>query len=337
MDIMEQENMQFLGIFGVYREAYKIMIFSWRKILSQITLALVIPLSFIFLVHMEVSDLLFSRIIHNEIVLDETRAGTPKHNKVSDVVNSEWITFWLFKVAYFTFLLIFSLLSTSAIVYTIACIYTGREVTFKKVMSVVPKVWKRLMVTFICTYIAFFAYNFVAILIGIISVFVLIDSESRYFLQILIAMGILYLVGFVYMTIVWQLASVVTVLEDSCGVQAMLKSKALLKGKMWVATVIFFKLNFSLAIIQIAFCKLVVHGWRLGMASRVGYGIICSLLLFKLVLFGLIIQTVIYFVCKSYHHENIDKSTLSDHLEVYLGEYYVPLKAKDVQLEQFDV
>ncbi|XP_040999110.1 uncharacterized protein LOC121244927 [Juglans microcarpa x Juglans regia] len=332
---MEQEDMQFLGIFGVYREAYKI-IFSWRKILSQITLALVIPLSFIYLVHMEVSDLLFSRIVHNEIVLDETRAGTPKHNKLSDVLTSEWITFLLFKAAYFTFLLVFSLLSTSAVVYTIACIYTGREVTFKKVMSVVPKVWKRLMVTFICTFIAFFAYNIVAFLIMITCAIFLIESASRYFVPILIAVGILYLVGFVYMTIVWQLASVVTVLEDSYGVQAMLKSKALLKGKMWVATVIFFKLNISLAIIQIAYRKLVVHGWRLGMVSRVGYGIICLLLLFKLVLFGLIIQTVIYFVCKSYHHENIDKSALSDHLEVYLGEY-VPLKAKDVQLEQFNV
>ncbi|KAG6624330.1 hypothetical protein I3843_16G020700 [Carya illinoinensis] len=334
---MEQEDMQFLGIFGVYREAYKIIL-SWRRILSQITLAFVIPLAFIYLVHMDVSDLLFSRIIHNEIVLDETRDGTPKYNKLSDVVTSEWITFWLFKAAYFTFLLIFSLLSTSAVVYTIACIYTGREVTFKKVMSVVPKVWKRLMVTFICTFIAFFVYNIVAFLITIAIAITLLEflASDKYFIPTFIAVGILYLVGFVYMTIVWQLASVVTVLEDSYGVRAMLKSKALLKGKMLVATVIFFKLNISLAIIQIAFRKLVVHGWRLGMASRLGYGIISLLLLFMLLLFGLVIQTVIYFVCKSYHHENIDKSTLSDHLEVYLGEY-VPLKAKDVQLEQFDV
>ncbi|KAF5446866.1 hypothetical protein F2P56_032463 [Juglans regia] len=129
---MEQEGMQFLGIFGVYREAYKIMIFSW--------------------------------IIHNEIVLDESKARTAKYNKLTDVLTSEWITFWLFKTAYFTFLLIFSLLSTSNVVYTIACIYTGLEVTFKKVMSVVPKVWKRLMVTFI----AFFVYNIMAFLIVII-------------------------------------------------------------------------------------------------------------------------------------------------------------------------
>lgn len=37
--------------------------------------------------------------------------------------------------------------------------------SFKKVMSVVPKVWKRLMVTFLSIFVAFFAYNAVAILV----------------------------------------------------------------------------------------------------------------------------------------------------------------------------
>lgn len=325
--------MQFLGLFGVYKEACKI-IFSWKKIFGQITLALILPLSFIYLTHMEVSEVLFSKIIHNEVVLDETRADTPKYNRLSDHLTTEWTTFWLFKAAYFTFLLIFSLLSTSAVVYTIACIYTGREVTFKKVMSVVPKVWKRLMITFLCTFIAFFAYNVVALLV-LISWLLFLQSSTVY-LSIFWVLFALYLAGFVYMTIVWQLASVVTVLEDSCGVGAMVKSKALLKGKMWVAAIVFLMLNVSSILIQVAFERLVVRGESLGNFCRVAYGIMCFLLLFKLILFGLVIQTVIYFVCKSYHHENIDKSALSDHLEVYLGDY-VPLKAKDVQLEQFYV
>ncbi|XP_065631902.1 uncharacterized protein LOC111984331 [Quercus suber] len=238
----EQEEMQFLSLFGIYKEACKIM-YSWRRLLGQISLVLILPLSVIFLVHMQVSEVLFSKIVHSEIFLDDTRAGSHTYNKVSNVLSSEWTTFWLFNAAYFTILLILSLLSTSAVVYTIACIYTGREVDFKKVMSVVPKA----------------------------------------FIPISIVFMILYFVGFAYMTIVWQLASVVTVLEDTYGFGAMIKSKALIEGKMGVAAL-----------------------------------------------------TVLYFVCKSYHHENIDKSALSDHLEVYLGEY-VPLKAKDVQLEQYHV
>ncbi|XP_030933601.1 uncharacterized protein LOC115959379 [Quercus lobata] len=329
----EQEEMQFLGLFDIYKEAYKIM-HSWGKLLGQISLVLILPLSVIFLVHMQVSEVLFSKIVHNEIVLDYTRAGSPTYNKVSDVLSSEWTIFWLFNAAYFTILLILSLLSTSAVVYTIACIYTGREVDFKKVMSVVPKVWKRLMATFLCSYLFFFVYQILAFVILVICI--LGFGSTKAFIPISIVFWILYFVGFVYMTIVWQLASVVTVLEDTYGFGAMIKSKALIRGKMVVAVLVFLKLIFSFAIIKILFENLVVHGVSLGIVSRVGFGVLCSLLLFNFFLFGLVVQTVLYFVCKSYHHENIDKSALSDHLEVYLGEY-VPLKAKDVQLEQYHV
>lgn len=329
----EQEEMQFLGIFGIYREAYRI-IFSWRKIFSQITFALILPLSFIFLAHIEVSNVLFAKILYNEEKLDETQVGTRKYEKTSDMISSEWALFFLFKAAYFTFLLIFSLLSTAAVVYTIASIYTAREVTFNKVMSVVPKVWKRLMVTFLSIFLAVFAYNFVSIVVLITCVFLV--GPSKFVLLDLLLFAILYFMGLVYMSIIWQLASVVSVLEEASGFKAMMKSRELIKGKTWVTIIIFFLLNLSFLGLNVLFENKFVHGSSLGILNRASFGILSLLALLVLYLFELVIKTVIYFVCKSYHHENIDKSALSDHLEVYLGEY-VPLKSKDVQLEQFDV
>lgn len=326
--------MQFLGLFGIYKEAYKI-IFSWKKIFSQITLSLIVPLTFIFLSYIEVSEYLLHKIFIHEIDLDESRRNSAQYHKISDILSTEWTVYFLLKVAYLLFTLIFSLLSTSAVVYTIACIYTGREVTFKKVMSVVPKVWKRLMVTFLAIFVAVFVYNIIAILVLIIWA-VLIGPVNSTGILILWFLLILYLIGLSYMSIVWQLASVVSVLEDLYGFRAMMKSRELIRGKLWVSIIIFLKLNISLVLIKMAFEWLVVHGQSLGMANRIGYAILCFLLLFKLFLFGLVLQTIIYFVCKSYHHENIDKSALSDHLEVYIGEY-VPLKGKDVQLEQYYV
>lgn len=188
------------------------------------------------------------------------------------------------------------------------------------------------MVTFLIIFLAIFVYNIVVIL-GLTLCFIIGGNAT---LVLVILMLILYAVGFVYMTILWQLACVVTVLEDSYGIKAMMKSKGLIKGKMWVALLIFFKLNFSLVGIQILFEIFVVHGHSLDMWKRIGFGMLCFLLLFKLILLGLVIQTIIYFVCKSYHHENIDKSSLSDHLEVYLGEYEPLNKVMDVQLEQYN-
>ncbi|XP_075654662.1 uncharacterized protein LOC142624797 [Castanea sativa] len=310
----EQEETQFLSLFGIYKEACKIM-YSGRRLLGQISLVLILPLYVIFLVHMEASELLFSKIFHNEIVLDDTQAKSPTKNKVSNVLTSECTTFWLSKAAYFTILLILSLLSTSAVVYTIACIYTGREVNFKKVMSVVPKVWKRLMATFLCYNLFFFVYNILAIVI--LFIWKLEFGSTKAFFPILIVFIFMFFVGFVYMTIVWQLANVVTVLEDTDGFGAMIKGKALTQGKMGVAALVFLKLYISFAIIQVLFQNLVVHGVSLGVVSRVGIGVLCLLLLFNLFLFGLVVQTVLYFVCKSYHHENIDKSALSDHLKLF--------------------
>ncbi|XP_030940481.1 uncharacterized protein LOC115965409 [Quercus lobata] len=330
----EQEDLQFLGFFGVFKESFKI-IFSWRRIFSQITLALILPLSFIFLAHIQISQLLFFKIVNDQDTLDfDEQGGTPSYNKLSNLISFEWAEFWLFKFVYFTFLLILSLLSTSAVVYTIACIYTGEEITFKKVLGVVPKVWKRLMVTFMWSFAIVLAYN---IFSGVLFYF-----WARYFglykigIAIFVGLLVLYLMGFVYISLLWHLASVVSVLEDVYGIKAMIKSKTLIKGKMCLAVALFCTLTILFIGVQLLFENLVVLNITRNTTIRIGIGILSFLLLFKVFLFGLVAQTVVYFVCKSYHHENIDKSLLADHLEVYLGEY-VPLKAKDVELGEFDV
>ncbi|XP_055834594.1 uncharacterized protein LOC129903123 [Solanum dulcamara] len=337
----EQEEIQFLGLFDIYVEAYKV-IYQWKKIFSQITLSLILPMSFIFLAYKEVYHLFFSDLKHSEYQLQHTHTQTAKYNKISDHINSELTSLRLFIIVYFTIFIIFSLLSTSAVVYTIASIYTAREVSFKKVMSVVPKVWKRVMVTFLCAFLCFFIYNLVSffvLAIWFVWAFSMQGENDGLAKFILVIMAIIYVVGSGYLSVIWYLASVVTVLEDSYGVKAMFKSKDLLKGKMKIALLFLFKFNLSLGVLNFIFDKFVVdgnHHMHLGMLYRVGVGLLCLILLFTLMLFGLVIQTIIYFVCKSYHHENIDKSALSDHLEVYLGEYE-PLKSKDVQMESYEV
>ncbi|XP_047326573.1 uncharacterized protein LOC124930264 [Impatiens glandulifera] len=330
---MEQEEMQFLGLIGIYVQSYKIII-TWRKLFSRITLALILPLSIIFLAQMEINDILFYRIDRNEERLEHTPYNSPKYDKLSDLISSEWAFFFLFRLLYWTFVLVFSLLSTSAVVYTVASVYTGKHVSFREIISVVPKVWKRLAVTFLCAFAFFFLYNIVFTLLFVLWAFTLSGSDGVGPVTIIV-LFVAYFIGFIYMSIIWQMASVVSVMEDSFGLGAMRKSKDLIKGKMWIAIVIFVKLNVSLAAIQILFQLLVAYGGG-SAALKIGMGVLCLLLLLKLILMGLVIQTVFYFVCKSYHHQSIDKSALSDHLDVYLGEYE-PLKEKDVQLQHFQV
>lgn len=329
----EQEEIQFLGFFGILQESCNI-ISSCRKIFAQITAALILPLSFIYLAHIEISELLFTKIMHNEFILDRTPEGTGAYDKINNVLSSELSTFFLFKIGYLLFFIVLALLSTSAVVYTIACAYTAKEISFYNVLSVVPKVWKRLFVTFIWNFIIMFAYNVVSLLVFVVGaiIFGQISIVGPLLLILFIAS---YLVGFLYITIIWHLATVVSVLEESYGLNAMTKSQDLIKGKLGVSFAIFLVIGFCFFTIQLMFEILVVQGEG-GIGDRIGYGIVSLVLLSILLLFGLIVQTIIYLVCKSYHHQNIDKSLLADHLGGYLGEY-VPLKTKDVQLEHFEV
>ncbi|XP_050207461.1 uncharacterized protein LOC126656880 [Mercurialis annua] len=329
----QEQELQFAGFFSILKKSFTI-IFSWRKIFSQITIYLVLPLSFVFLAHIQLSQLLFFKIFrtHHTLYFYNIEPGTV-YAKFSRMISSEWTAFWLFKIAYFLFVLIFSLLSTAAVVYTVACIYTSKPITFKKVTSVVAKVWKRLIVTLLWSFAFVFVYNIIAGAVFIAACVALYRANRSIAVAVLLALLFLYLVGLLYITIVWHLASVVSVLEEVYGIKALIKSKNLIKGKLWVAIALFVLIGIFFFGIQMVFEIFVVFGWPEEVGMRILIGIFCLLLMVKLILVVLVIQTVLYFVCKSYHHQIIDKSSLSDHLEAYTGDY-LPLKASNVQMEQ---
>ncbi|XP_056159108.1 uncharacterized protein LOC130134990 [Syzygium oleosum] len=329
----DQNELQFIGFLGVYRETSKIIL-KWRKIFAQITLALILPLCVTFLAHSLVSQLLSYKIFDHEITRNDVWVDDPNYRNLSRKLQKEWVAFWLVRLGYFIFIFIFSLLSTSAVVSTVACVYAAKQVTFKKIMSVVPRVWKRLMVTFFWSFGIFFVYNAVAV--GLLIAWLVIVRQysvgPALGIAVAVILLILYVIGFVYITMIWQLASVISVLEDAYGRKAMVKSKRLIKGKMGLSIWCFLGVLVCAMLVQALFeCFVVLNFVPIGI--KIGVGLICLLLLLMVVLFDLVAQTVIYFVCKSYHHENIDNSSLPDHLEVNLGD--CPTEGqKPVQLEQ---
>jgi hypothetical protein len=329
----EPEELQFLSLVGIFRESSK-LIHSWRNLFARIAVSLVLPLSLLFLLHIQISYYLFSSIDSDDSALDRAAPDSAAEHRILQRLASDWMKLMIFKGVYLVALLVLAMLSTAAAVYSVASIYSAKELSFSRVLSVVPKVWRRLMATFVAAFILLFAYNTLAISVLVLVLLLLDGTAAAAPFGVLILF--FYLAGLVYISIVWHLASVVSVLEESKGFDAMRKSRILIKGKQWTIAGIFILLNICFVVLEIGFRELVVKGVGMSVAGRVFYGFIVSLLLCAFVLFALVVQTVVYFVCKSYHHESIDKSNLSDHLEVYLGEY-VPLTAKDVQLEPFHV
>lgn len=331
----EPEEIQFLGIIGIYRETSK-LILSWRRLFSKIAASLMVPISVLFLAQIVISHNLFSQIDRNEEALEHTTAGSPSQARLFHRLSSEWSSFLLFKSIYLLALLVFSLLSTSAVVYTIASVYTAKHdllLSFRKVLTIVPKVWRRLALTFLVAFLFLVAYNILAVFAFIITIVIVGDSSVGVLL--VIALALAYIVGLVWISVVWHVASVVSVLEEACGADAMRRSRELVRGKMGIAASVFVMMNMVFVGIEMAFRWVVVVG-KASLALKLGFTAVILVLLSAVILFALVAQTVVYFVCKSYHHESIDKSALADHLEEYLGEY-LPLKAKDLQMEQLHV
>lgn len=143
---------------------------------------------------------------------------------------------------------------------------------------------------------------------------------------------ILFMVGFFYLVMVWQLANVISVMENEYGFKALKKSKKLIKGKLGIAFSILLVINICAILISEMIKKFV----GVGLVVKISYGIPSVMLWSLVTLFSVVAQTIFYLVCKSYHRESIDKSLLGDHLDVFVGEY-VPLKNEDIQLDHFHV
>lgn len=310
-----QEDMKVLGVFGICKESHKIMS-PWRKIFNQIALAFILPLSFNSLAQTRTSKIQFSRIQDQEW-------GENTYKSPDGVLHIR------LNLAPLAFPFIFSLLSTSSVVYTIACIYANRDVSFNKVMSIIPHlcIRKRLIVTFIVTYIFIFLY--IAVAGGTIALCLNIGGSTCIVLSFILLIGCI--IGFVYITTVLQLSTVVTILEESHGVKAMKRSRHLTKGKFGVTLSISFMLHVLVWTIQLVFYNFVLHGIALGMWKRALVGFVCLVVLVTIYLYGLVLHTITYFVCKSYHNETIDKPTLSQHLREFQGRLYDP---NSVQLKQ---
>lgn len=314
----EQEQLEFLNFIGILKESIKIILLH-PKIFTKITLTFILPLTLISIINNEISKSFTNKIVNND--------------------SSKWSLYWGIEAIYFIFIfgIIFTLLSVSAVVYTAACIYTGTEITFKHVVKAIPKVWKRLVITLLSNFCIILAYTFALVFCMLIIIYGISSGQSddqsrRLAITIITTITIIVLsAGIIYITIFWQLANVISVMEDNCGFRAMKKSKELIKGKLGSGIAIMLLLGLFYVPTLLLNQQLLKKDITVGIWTKILCTIIILILNPLVTLYSLVVQTVFYCVCKSYHHEKIDKSSLANHLEAFRG-VHVPLLTEDVEI-----
>lgn len=292
------------------------------KLFAAIACTLTLPLCFIVLAHYLAIDPLVSRIKRYQDMADTD-------SSLRSRITADRIRLGLLLAAYVLLVLAFALLSTAATVYSVACIYTKRPLTFRKVLCVLPKVWRRLLITFL------WAFVFVFFLLGAFLAVVLFVFLVFYPLNRIVAEVLWWLVSFLFaailfhFTCIFNIASVVSVLEDSNGIRALKKSNMLVKGKRVVAYCLYayFLIFTSAVVVGFDFASISLSS----VALKVLIAIVFAVLLGFVDQLGIVLFTILYFTCKAYHHESIDMLALSEHLGAYAGEY-VNLRAS-VQME----
>ncbi|KAL6561853.1 hypothetical protein OROGR_002860 [Orobanche gracilis] len=316
MDLAAEE-LQSLSIPDILKESISIPRQS-PKTFYLITLTLIFPLSFAILAHS-----LFTQPILAQLQSDTTASS------------SDWSKLLIFQFFYLIFLFAFSLLSTAAVVFTVASLYTSKPVSFSSTIAAILGVFKRLFITFIWVSLSMVVYNIV-FLGFLVLLIIAVDWESVFlFIFSAVAIFILFLGVHVYISALWHLASVVSVLEPVYGFAAMKKSYALLKGKTRMGFFMVLMYLATCGIVNGFFGSFVVHGGDdYGLLTRIVVGGFLVGVLVIVNFIGLLVQSVFYYVCKSYHRQGIDRSALYDHLVGYLGEY-VPLKSS-IQMENLD-
>ncbi|KAI3873884.1 hypothetical protein MKW98_001533, partial [Papaver atlanticum] len=215
------------------------------------------------------------------------------------------------------FVLGLSIFSTSTLAYVVACFYTSKDITFKKTVGVFPKVWGRLMVTFLWWFVVVLVYTTVVALLY----FWFFISQNGFEVDIprvenwlvISFISIPFFAGLVYLILVWSIATVISVLEMDYGRKALMKSMKLIWGKTVVSYGVFLVLGIAFASLDSTFVLLMVYKKMGNVAGKVLIGIACYFLTIVLIHFTLVIQAVIYFVCKSYHNEDI--ANIAQHLE----------------------
>lgn len=91
----EPEELQFLGMVGIYREAASILR-AHRPLFARIAAAFVLPLSLLFLIHIAISHTLFS---HIDSALDSAAPGTSAQRRLVHRLADDWLALLLFKAA----------------------------------------------------------------------------------------------------------------------------------------------------------------------------------------------------------------------------------------------
>lgn len=285
------ESYTLFGFMAILGESLKNFL-KHGKLMASITLLILSLRSLLFLANTFSIKPLLKDLITNATFLQLTTPGTSEFAKLVTAVLQDLQVFagleWIFIVTIY----VTSLFCAATTVLASGVTHRGIDISIKELLLRVVKSWKRPFITWF--YIALFELGYGFLTWATLIPLVLIFPDHVTFSAIIIF--ILAAVFLSYLAVVWNLAFVVSVLEEKCGIDALGRAAELVKGLKLCG----FFLNIVFGILSLV----LIPGFRLVNSKQlttirlsiVLLSVNCSWLIR---MFALMAFTVFYYECKN--------------------------------------
>ncbi|XP_076904357.1 uncharacterized protein LOC143590941 [Bidens hawaiensis] len=223
--------------------------------------------------------------------LASARPGTPEFTELLVAIRDDTGIFLGIEAAYMVLFFFIIVFAQTTVIIIASCYYNGYDLSLKELILKVSKTWTRPFVTLLCVqllalgYIVFFLFPF------LVPSLVLYDHRTI-LITVLILIAIIFVTLYIYLSVVWCLAVVVSVVEDIYGYSALGKAGELVKGNR----VHGFLLNIFLIIVALV---IVIIGSKVSPAMPIVVGLIQMLLSGVVSIFQFMAYSGFYFQCKN--------------------------------------
>lgn len=303
-----------LGFVEIVKETYKIFSNNGKLVpfitLLYLLLHSVIFLSNFFSIKPFLKDLTI-RLLSFLLVLNSPTSSSSDFTKFFSVMKEDGGI-----VAGLEFVFLFStslasLFFTAATIIASAATFDGKGLYLKDLLSKVWKSWKRAFVTvFYITLLDLGYYIFVlSFMIPVVLIMGIEYIKSATYITVVVAS-----ISYGYLSIVWNLAIVVSVLEEKCGIESLGKAGRLVNGMKLEG----FLLNLVFGILYysaLRFYKIMINGNK-SEAVIVVVALLCFDFLRLVKMFSTVAYTVLYRKCQKSHGEEIELQEGDEYVKV---------------------
>ncbi|KAL7224579.1 hypothetical protein ACSBR1_025948 [Camellia fascicularis] len=295
---MGQCCLEFLGFVGILKESIKLLLQSKNgKLIATITTISILLNSLL-----SSSVILSTRPFVGDLLTKQVLLYLPTTHPADMFVDIKHDIRILLVVEFAFFLASFtvSLFSISSMILASAVTYYGKSLSFKDLLS------------------RFFNSTIVG------------TDHLFTFILINIALFVLTSIFWIYFSVLWSLAMVILVIEESCyGIQALRKASRLVKGRRLQG----FALNFVfvLPMVIVFMVTMMIGDKKSSLSTQIVMVLVMTVFSSLVMVFQWMSLTVLYFQCKKTHGEAIESQGSIEEYSKVLSS--TPLLKEDIPQE----